>query len=187
MPTPPKRPYYLLYSSNGSLTKTITSKMEKVWMQVVRAIYLLLDFGLCQENKYILSEDISILFLVGKKWCLIAYPILSFLLCNERTLSEASPFSLQLLHLLLLPLSVFSLPPPWFLLLFSEKLVSAFNSLLWRLEIWHWGMPGWLSGWASAFGSRHDPGIETYIGLPAWSLLLLLPVSLPISLCVSHE
>ena len=31
------------------------------------------------------------------------------------------------------------------------------------------------------------PRIESHIGLPAWSLLLPLPVSLPLSVCVSHE
>ena len=31
------------------------------------------------------------------------------------------------------------------------------------------------------------PGIESHVGLPAWSLLLPLPVSLPLSVCVSHE
>ena len=36
------------------------------------------------------------------------------------------------------------------------------------------GMPGWLR-------------IESHIGLPAWSLLLSLPMSLPLSVCVSHE
>ena len=30
-------------------------------------------------------------------------------------------------------------------------------------------------------------GMEAYVGLPAWSLLLPLPVSLPLSVCVSHE
>ena len=47
--------------------------------------------------------------------------------------------------------------------------------------------PRWLSSQASAFGSGRDPrgpGIESCIGLPAWSLLLPLPVSLP-SVCVS--
>ena len=44
------------------------------------------------------------------------------------------------------------------------------------------GMPGWLSDWASAFGSGHDPGAHR---LPAWSLLLALLVSLPLSLCFS--
>ena len=29
------------------------------------------------------------------------------------------------------------------------------------------------------------PGIESHVGLPAWGLLLPLPVSLPLSLCVS--
>ena len=29
--------------------------------------------------------------------------------------------------------------------------------------------------------------MESRIGLPEWSLLLPLPVSLPLSLCVSHE
>ena len=32
-----------------------------------------------------------------------------------------------------------------------------------------------------------DPGIKSHIRLPAGSLLLPLPVSLPLSLCVSHE
>ncbi|XP_048954669.1 uncharacterized protein LOC112667747 isoform X2 [Canis lupus dingo] len=45
------------------------------------------------------------------------------------------------------------------------------------------GTPGWLSSCASALGSRCDPGVR----LPARSLLLLpLPVSLPLSLCISH-
>ena len=29
--------------------------------------------------------------------------------------------------------------------------------------------------------------LETHVGLPAWSLLLPLPVSLPLSVYVSHE
>ena len=58
------------------------------------------------------------------------------------------------------------------------------------------GIPGWLSGLAPAFGPGHDPGvpelspgIESHIGLPAWSLLLPPPVSLPLSLsvCVYHK
>ena len=51
------------------------------------------------------------------------------------------------------------------------------------------GVPGWLSGWLPAFGPRPDPGVpdESHIGLPAWSLLLPLSLSLPPSLCVSHE
>ena len=38
--------------------------------------------------------------------------------------------------------------------------------------------------------ARHDPRVESRIRLPAWSLLLPLPVSLRLSLslfCVSHE
>ena len=52
------------------------------------------------------------------------------------------------------------------------------------------GTPGWLSGLAPAFGPRRDPGvprIESHVGLPAWSLLLPLPISLPLSLCVFHK
>ena len=45
------------------------------------------------------------------------------------------------------------------------------------------GIPGWLSGLAPAFG----PGIESHVGLPAWSLLLSLLVSLPVSLSLSHS
>ena len=49
-----------------------------------------------------------------------------------------------------------------------------------------WGTPEGLSGWASTFGSGHDPGvqgpgIESCIGLPRGSLLLPLPVSLLLS------
>ena len=38
---------------------------------------------------------------------------------------------------------------------------------------------------SAAFSPGPDPGIEFHIGLPAWSLLFPLPVSLPLS--VSHE
>ena len=54
--------------------------------------------------------------------------------------------------------------------------------------------PGWLSGLAPAFSPERDPGkpwIESHVGLPAWSLLLRLPVSLPpslsLSVCASNE
>ena len=43
---------------------------------------------------------------------------------------------------------------------------------------------------SSCLGPRvwpRGPGVESHIGLPAWSLLLPLPVSLPLSLYVSHE
>ena len=46
------------------------------------------------------------------------------------------------------------------------------------------GTPGWLSSWAAAFSSGHDPGIQDQAlhRVPARSLLLRLPMSLP--LCV---
>ena len=50
------------------------------------------------------------------------------------------------------------------------------------------GIPGWLSGlapWPRA--QSWSPGIESHIGLPARSLLLPLPMSLPLCVCVSHE
>ena len=49
-----------------------------------------------------------------------------------------------------------------------------------------WGTPGWLS-WVPAFGLGHDLGsrIESHIGIPARSLLLPLPRSLPLSQSVS--
>ena len=42
-----------------------------------------------------------------------------------------------------------------------------FSACLWP-RVWSW-----------------SPGIESSIRLPAWSLLLPLPVSLPLSLCLS--
>ena len=49
------------------------------------------------------------------------------------------------------------------------------------------GTPGGLSGWASAFGQgmTPGPGIKSRIRLPVRSLLLPLPVSLPLSQSVS--
>ena len=50
------------------------------------------------------------------------------------------------------------------------------------------GQPGWLSGLAppSAQGLiLETPGIKSHVGLLAWSLLLPLPVSLPLSVCLS--
>ena len=44
------------------------------------------------------------------------------------------------------------------------------------------GPPGWLSGWASAFGSRWDFGV---LGLSPTGACFSLCLSLP--LCVSHE
>ena len=36
-----------------------------------------------------------------------------------------------------------------------------------------------------AQGMIRRPGIESHFGLPAWSLFLPLPVSLPLSVCLS--
>ena len=50
------------------------------------------------------------------------------------------------------------------------------------------GIPGWLRGLVPVFSPGRDPGdpgIESRVGLPAWSLLLPLPVSLPLSLSLS--
>ena len=46
------------------------------------------------------------------------------------------------------------------------------------------GQPGWLSGLVPP--SAQGVILETWdrVGLPAWSLLLPLPVSLPLSVCV---
>ena len=40
---------------------------------------------------------------------------------------------------------------------------------------------------AQRFSACLRPRIKSRIGLPAWSLLLPLPVSLPLPLCVFHE
>ena len=49
------------------------------------------------------------------------------------------------------------------------------------------GTPGWLGVEGLLSGQVADPrsGIESRVGLPAWSLRLPLPVSLPLSLCPS--
>ena len=53
----------------------------------------------------------------------------------------------------------------------------------------HFGATGWLSGWASAFGSGHDPGVLG--SSPASGSLqgtrFSLSLCLCLSLCVSHE
>ena len=47
----------------------------------------------------------------------------------------------------------------------------------------------WADPWLSVFlrlrSWSRGPGIESHIRLPAWSLLLPLPVSLPLSVCLS--
>lgn len=45
-PIPPKRPYSLPYYLNAPFTKTVTSKVKKVWMQIVRGTCLLFNIGL---------------------------------------------------------------------------------------------------------------------------------------------
>uniref|UniRef100_A0A8C0NGF3 Integrin subunit alpha V n=1 Tax=Canis lupus familiaris TaxID=9615 RepID=A0A8C0NGF3_CANLF len=63
-----------------------------------------------------------------------------------------------------------------------HTLVSATSTTILKF-----GMPGWLSSWAPAFGPGRDPGVpgsSPTSGLPAWSLLFLLPVSLPLSACL---
>ena len=46
------------------------------------------------------------------------------------------------------------------------------------------GPPGVAQRLSVGLRLRRDPGIESRIGLPAWSLPLPLPASLPLSLCV---
>ena len=72
-----------------------------------------------------------------------------------------------------------------FLSIFSVVVYRMYGTFKERCYI---GMPGWLSGWASAFGSGRDPGVlgsSPTSGLPLDTLFLPLPMSLP--LCVSHE
>ena len=54
---------------------------------------------------------------------------------------------------------------------------------MWIVVLKILGTPGWLSGQASAFGSGCDPRSRDRVPhqVPAWSLLLPLPLS------VSHE
>lgn len=73
-----KTNYSLLYYLNGSFTKTVTSKVEKVWMQAVTAICLLFNVGL-HPGKQIPSfrRDFHPLS-CWKKCYLLAYPISFF-------------------------------------------------------------------------------------------------------------
>ena len=69
------------------------------------------------------------------------------------------------------------------------KTVKWLHMCLLTLKMLHVGIPGWLSGWASAFGSGCDPGVR---GLsPASGSLqgacFFLCLCLCLSLCVSHE
>ena len=69
--------------------------------------------------------------------------------------------------------------------LVDGKLISpGFIFIYEILFIYLWD--AWVAQW-SAQGMILDPGIESHIGLPAWSRLLPLPVSRPLSPCVSHE
>ena len=67
----------------------------------------------------------------------------------------------------------------------DDEMICELGTIIKSLKMLVIGTPGWLSDWASAVGSGCDPGIESHIGLPVRSLLLLLPVSLPLSLCLS--
>ena len=73
-------------------------------------------------------------------------------------------------------------PKPAWNLSFSLSLMgaAAFETLI--------KIPEWLGGqWLSGLAPPSAQGlIESHVGLPAWSLLLPLPVSLPLSLYVSH-
>lgn len=121
-----------------------------------------------QENKYLLSEETSILFLVGKNATYLHTPFHFFLLYNLHTLSKTSPLSLQLLHLFLLPsfflfsLSFSSLDSfsSFFLV---EGMSLFFSSLFWRLEIWHWKHiikhKGLYKQSSDIFGYYHGMGI----------------------------
>ena len=58
------------------------------------------------------------------------------------------------------------------------------------LNLLNYWAPGWLSGWASVFGSGCDPGVlgsNPISGSPQGSLLLPLPMSLPLSLCLMNK
>ena len=114
--------------------------MEKVWMQVVRTICLLLNFGL-YPGKQIpsLRKDFHTLS-CWKKCCLIAYPISFFFYSIIYILwVKQVPFLFSFFI-------SFSTPPPCSLppllipspLSFLESTSPFFNSLFWRLEIQHW-------------------------------------------------
>ena len=76
----------------------------------------------------------------------------------------------------------YSIRVPWHT--FQGSLIQAISAFK---SVFFFGMPGWLSGWESAFclGRDPSPGIKSHIRVPARSLLLPLPVSLPLSVCLS--
>ena len=58
-------------------------------------------------------------------------------------------------------------------------MLSLIKTILWAAPV--------AQQFSAAFSPGPDPGdlIQSHIELPAWSLLLPLPVSLPLSLCMS--
>ena len=63
---------------------------------------------------------------------------------------------------------------------------SVYNCLRIKRD-WNAWVAQWLSIYLQVRSWPRSPGIESHIGLPVRSLLLPLPMSLPLSLCVSHE
>ena len=64
--------------------------------------------------------------------------------------------------------------------MFPQLEIELKVSVSWAAQMAHW--------FSAAFSPGHDPGnlgSESHVGLPVWSLLLLLPVSLPLSLSLS--
>ena len=81
------------------------------------------------------------------------------------------------------PLSVPFMVPYYNLLMTDQKDCYPVSSIL--IKKMKEGQPWWCSGLAlpAAWGVILGTGIESHMGLSAWSLLLPLPVSLPL-LCV---
>ena len=76
-----------------------------------------------------------------------------------------------------------SLLKRWHIPMKKQIIINEINCAISRIS----GIPGWLSSWASAFGSGYDPDlrIKSHIRLPMRSLLLSLSVSLLLSLYLS--
>ena len=99
-----------------------------------------------------------------------SHAILSALLQYQEKLMAFFEYALLGTYLPLLPFS------SWMLYIHKSSPSSK------KLHVLRYWVAQWLSGCLGLKAWSQSPRIESHIGVPAWSLLLSLPVSLPFSL-----